>query len=221
MQYIAYPLALLIIAVFFMVMFRPQIIALIPRIRKLGPSGFEAAEPPQQIASESRDTAAEGTKNLPPGSETFDEFQKAIAQFRFAGMEQKVEELKKSINIESLSHEQLKTMMADVGALILIAIEFESIYNLIYGSQIRLLQDLNTVFGVGRPIAFVREVYNDAVKNASDIYREYPFEKWLEFLSGHNLITVATFCATWPRLGNRHSNYTEKCLEVISPGGWD
>lgn len=57
---------------------------------------------------------------------------------------------------------------------------FEKIHNIIYGSQIRLLQRLN--YSQTETKDELKLYYDNAVKNNPDGYKNYPYESYLNFL---------------------------------------
>ena len=189
-QYLAYPLVLLIVSLVFMLMFKRQLGSTIERIHKIGPTGFEAVAPSQQIAVESITTDHHPNALHPATPNSFKEFQTAMAHYSFATATRKEREFKSSADIDSMTNDQLKAIMTQVAGLLMMAYEFENTYNLIFGSQIRLLQDLNSVFGIGRPMEFVRGFYDSVLTATPNAFENFPFEQWLEFLRGRELIVA-------------------------------
>jgi hypothetical protein len=184
MEAFAYPGVVLILGLVAMFMFKRPLANLLGRAHKLSLTGLEASVSPQQTAIESTARSAKAATN------TFDDFQQAMNQFRFPTAARKVEEFKRQVDLESISREQLITMVTDSAAMIMVAIDFENIYNLIFGSQLTLLSDLNTVFAAGRPIARARAFYDRAAAESSEIYESFPFEQWCGFLRQSRLITL-------------------------------
>jgi hypothetical protein len=72
-------------------------------------------------------------------------------------------------------------------ALTQLALSFQLIYSLIYGSQIAILKSLNTArLGVSRDK--VKEIYDFAASRHPDTYKNYAYERYLAFLADSGLI---------------------------------
>jgi len=65
---------------------------------------------------------------------------------------------------------------------------WERIYLLIFGSQIRLLQNLNqSPGGLAEPDA--REMYRSGATQQPELYQAVPFESWMTFLETTGLVS--------------------------------
>lgn len=84
-----------------------------------------------------------------------------------------------------------------------IAYNFLDIYHIIFGSQLSLLDHLNT--HQQQPIEALR-VFYDSVAPRYPIYKEYSFEQWLAYLTTQLLI----------RVDNGLFNITNKGREFLS-----
>jgi hypothetical protein len=60
-------------------------------------------------------------------------------------------------------------------------------YNLIYGSQLRLMEQM---VGVGVSRDGAQKIYEEAKAMFPDVYRNSTFEQWITFLVGSGLVTV-------------------------------
>lgn len=69
-----------------------------------------------------------------------------------------------------------------------IALEFEQIHNLIFGSQIYLLKKLNEVAGQGQLGMTIEEYFFDVQKRFSDSLADWTLQKYLYFLFSRKLI---------------------------------
>jgi hypothetical protein len=65
---------------------------------------------------------------------------------------------------------------------------WERVYLLIFGSQIRLLQSLNQSLG-GLPEAEARAIYETAMTQLPELYKETPFESWIAFVETTTLVS--------------------------------
>ena len=68
----------------------------------------------------------------------------------------------------------------------LILILFERIYYLIFGSQIRLLQHLNSAFSA--PKEEFKFYFDNTVELNPAFFKDYDYDQYLNFLIGNNLI---------------------------------
>jgi hypothetical protein len=140
------------------------------RLVKAGPAEFAPPSPPSQSGSTLR----------------FDEASKApaIAAAAPAGLPARIEE---RINIElaAVSAPERQAYLVRMLAGTRIAWAFEALNTVVLGSQIRLLENLNT-----GPLAVTdaHGFYQQASSDSPEYYRTYPFEGWLNWL-----VTFARF----------------------------
>ncbi len=66
--------------------------------------------------------------------------------------------------------------------------DMEMLYNSIFGSQIRILEMLNT--SGARPISDLRAVYDEVAREYSSTFDGYPFERYLAFLQNAAFVEV-------------------------------
>ncbi len=66
--------------------------------------------------------------------------------------------------------------------------QFDSIYYLIYGSQIASLQHLNDFRGAAIPISDLKVLYEIGKTNDPDLHSNYGFDGWLKFMESNALI---------------------------------
>jgi len=168
---------------------KPAIHRFFERANKVTAGSFAAEASPQQIAAETKPLSKGIAIEMAATPDSYEEFQKAIQPFRFASMNRRVEKVKETVDISQFTVEQLREMMTDVAGLILMATEFENLYSLIFGSQIVLLQDLNSVYVTGRPVEAVKPFYETAARTFAAVYQNYSFDQWLAFLVSSGLIT--------------------------------
>jgi competence protein ComGC len=187
---ITYPVALLIISILSMLVFRKKLGNLIDRSHKIGPAGLEAVAGvvPQQIAQEVQQSDA--VVALPPKSGSFEEYQQAVGPYRFSIAAAKSDEFRKEVDVAAYTPDQLRAMMVDLAGIVMAIVEFETIYTLIFGSQIFALENLNTVFLVGRYASELRPVYDTAAAQGPEFYKDFSFDNWLGFLVTRNLVTL-------------------------------
>jgi hypothetical protein len=184
---LAYPLVVLILGLVGMVLFKRPLSNLINRSHKLGLGGLEAsASPPQQMTAESSSTITA----VEAGTKTFEEFQQAMSQYRYPTAVQKVEEFRREVSLESVTHDQLLTIVTEMAGYVMMTVDFERIYTLIFGSQIALLAELNGVFAIGSTRARARAFYDHTSSETPGIFENFSFEQWLGFLTANGLVTL-------------------------------
>jgi hypothetical protein len=158
-------------------MFKTQVVALLPRLKKVGPVDFSEAAQSQDlkpIESKTIDLPPPPVKlvNSVPNNALLIE---AIEKF----VRPPVEGLQDSEKIAKLENQ---AALGIVGSI------FDKIYVSIFGSQIATLIALNSGF---MPRSIIEERFFNAAVNANaEAYKAASFDKWIGFLSSHNLIVV-------------------------------
>jgi hypothetical protein len=168
---IAWPVAVVIVAV----AFRTDIKALLPRIRRAGPSGVEFDPAAQQnSAAESRSAAASVLQPLPglDRTPTIEALEKHLLQALAV-----VDESKKvALLVRLLAQARLEHA-------------FALIYNSIFGSQIAFLRYLEKTVRASQSDA---QSYMETAKaRAPELYGNYGFGGWMSFLVSQGLVDVA------------------------------
>ena len=173
MEAYSWPITVIILGIVFFLLFRKAISRLIDRTERITKDGFQAA-------------AGQGQQVERPISKV-DDFLKVIFD------DQKLVEMETFIrssmdNLHPHDAEEKEKFLIRFLAFALIKIEFDEIYNAIYGSQIAALQYMNNKNLAGMSIEDVRPFYDRAVQNHPNTYINYPFESWLEFLTLKKLL---------------------------------
>lgn len=175
----AYPIAIVIIFVSFFVIFRKSISTLIPRAKKAGPAGvtFDPQHPPLSDHQNEDDIDREnkiidelmnyGDSDLIPEAKQLIEADLA---------EKGITDDRQKVNI--LIHHLAATQ---------ITLEFEQIYSIIFGSQLRLLKQLNEVAGQGRNREWL-EQYFGTVQKAHNYSADWNVDSYMRFLQYRNLV---------------------------------
>ena len=86
----------------------------------------------------------------------------------------------------------------------MVALEFEQIQNLIFGSQIFLLKKLNEVSGQGKSSAAVLSHFEHVQKMFPDSFNEWSMEKYLHFLFARKLVVHTDGNYHITNLGNEY-----------------
>ena len=90
-------------------------------------------------------------------------------------------------NLDNIPTDKEKTeLLLNYSIAIYIIKHYEMIYNAIYGSQLMILQQLNTFAFENNET--LKRYYNYAVEQSPKFYDNYPYEDYIEFLYSFNLI---------------------------------
>ena len=157
-----------------LLIFRKPIIDLINRVTKVG-YGSKSIEANQQI------TASEKK------SEDISHIDKVVGLFRSETIEMFKEEVYKETEVNELttSDEKIKRL-TNYGSLLYIMRHFDLLYINIFGSQIRILEYVNSHSQITRES--VKFIYENAKKSNSKFYENYSYTEYLNFLFVYNLI---------------------------------
>lgn len=169
---VVWPVAAIIIAY----VFKADVHGLIPRLRRAGPTGveFDPADAQKTSTVEITTTEPGKLKEFPGMMRT-----PAIARVErqlYAGLAARKDvkpEEREALLVRLLAQSQLEAA-------------FERIYNLIFGSQIAGLRELNTRGRVTGNEA--REFFKGVKSRFADFYKGYSFEAWLGFLVSNGLV---------------------------------
>jgi hypothetical protein len=168
---IAWPLAVIIIAV----VFKNDIRAILPRMRKAGPAGIELDPAEQQRAASTAvaTSTPPGELRALPGYIRSEPIA-AIERSLHAALQQVPEGDRIDVLVRELAQARLERV-------------FERIYNLIFGSQILGLRRLNERPSV--TIDEARAFFEEFRQANPDAYGSIGFEEWLGFLLNQGLVT--------------------------------
>lgn len=166
-----FAIAIVIIGIIFFIMFRKQIIDLLQRIKSIGKDG---------VILDSQQK--ESTTELNPRKEAeslMRELDSALTRELEDGIK---DELGKK---KLLGAEGIPVLIRYLAAMSITYV-FSEVYRLIWGSQLNLLDYLNS--HNGQPDESLRSFYNLGITLYPEYYKEYPFEQWLGFLKDQLLI---------------------------------
>lgn len=174
-------LALIVLGLIFMLLFRSPIAATIPKIRKVGRTGVELAPTPSQEAEKSPLHVAE----TDPRSAA-EELRKALDSPLLVDQENRI---KKDLQDRGLAaaKEGIDVLVRYL-AVFQMGYAFEYIYGIIWGRQIMLLETLNPL-PQRMELATARLHYDAAAAIWPEVYAGYSFDNWIQFLEGMHLIT--------------------------------
>jgi len=170
---VIWPLAVLFFAIFFILIFRQQVAALIDRTKKVGKGGIETFESlPSQPSAEKKGV-----------EEYFRNFENPL----LLDAERAIHEDLRNRGIEEPKDRE-KTLIRALASNNLI-LYFERISSVIWASQVACLRHLNT-HDQGSEKAEIVVFYETAKSGNSMISKNVPFEEWLGFLLTFNLVVT-------------------------------
>lgn len=170
---VAWPIAVIILGTIFMLIFKPQIIDLFNRIKKVGLKVIEvSAEQSQKIVEPQRSSHVE-------------ELMRVTDSLILKEQEGRIE---KDIMDKKLNGDNLKKVLVRHLAISQILFYFEQINNVIWGTQIQLLEELNTK-PVGETKDDLKRFYEYGASLYPTTYEKYAFENYLSYLIVSQLIT--------------------------------
>jgi len=159
-----------IVTTIFFVIFRKQIIPLFSKVKSIGPSGI------------SLDLAGQKSK---PEVDPKAEAEALMRQLDSVLVRQLEDNIKMEFGKKNLLGAEGVPVLIRYLAALSIAYNFSEIYRIIFGSQLSLLDYLNTQHP--QPIEALRPFYN-SVASVYPFYKEYSFEQWLGYLKSQLLI---------------------------------
>ena len=169
-EVLKWPILVLIIVL----LIKKPIVDLINRITKIGHGGT-SLEAVQQKSAEIQEKRQVSNVDKALGlfrEETVAFFKSAVLQ------ETNLDEIK--TDKEKIDH------LVNYSIALYIIKHYESIYNSIYGSQLMILQQLNTF--AYEDVETLKRYYEYAVGINPKLYESYPYEEYIKFLFSFNLI---------------------------------
>ena len=165
-----WPIVVLVIALFFMVMYRKPLNRLLDRTSKISATGLEASAAAQETAIGKKTEGAE---------ELLAHFENELLVDREKAILQQLDSRHISSPVE-----RERVLVRHLAAAVLYA-HFDSCYRLAFGSQLSLLQELNASSSSLKEAVQVH--YELAKMMLPDFYSDYSFDQWLHFLTSRTL----------------------------------
>lgn len=170
LEIIKWPIVVIIV----ILVVKKPIIELINKIKKIGHGGTSLEIGAQNIIEKQEKNKVSNVDRI-------------LGLFR----EETIEFFKEAVNnetdIENYKTEKEKIEhLKNYSIALYIIKHYEMIYNSIYGSQLLLLQQLNT--SVNQNTEFVKKYYDFAKEDYPKFYKDYSYENYLSFLYSYNLI---------------------------------
>lgn len=182
---IAWPVAALAIAV----VFRGEIKAILPRVRRAGPSGIELDSIDQQQKTPAPPT--DQHVNLSEATPTIEDLERRIRG-----------------DLDNVILERREPMLIRQLATTQAAAFFENTYGLIFGSQIDALRRLNSIDSI--TVDEARNYFENTVRpKFPDEYRNTSFDAWSSFLVTRGFIALDLEKVAIKELGREFLTFLE------------
>ncbi|MCZ6704256.1 MAG: hypothetical protein O6940_14605 [Ignavibacteria bacterium] len=178
---LAWPVTVIILAI----MFYKHINKLIDRIKKVKAVGFGAQFLPNQSTPKEKSPIDIVTKEGPST-----EVDEVLSIFSVETIESADKNVKQYSGIESIkSPEDRERALLKYSKLVYLALQFKRIYQDIFGSQIKILQKLNSSNNETKESL---KVYYEKARSANPNkgYENYSYDPYLQYLFGENLIQL-------------------------------
>jgi len=163
----------LVIAIAFMLIFRKSINQCINRIKSIGGKQGVDMEPQQSEKS--------------PNVNSDEEAERLLNAFNSEMLIEQEEIIKNELKEKNINAEQANKVLIRHLAATQIAFTFENIHKQIWGSQIRVLEELNTQSN-GLSRTRIKIYYDKTVEATPFIGTIYSFEQWINFIKNWALI---------------------------------
>jgi len=172
MDILIWPSVVLIIAIFFLLVYKKDISGLLSRVSGFKISSFNA-------------TTKQDLANKPLDSSSSDELMK---MFDSKFLLEREKYIKDDLNNRGITEdkESIKVLIRHLAGT-QVQLIFERIYAMIYGSQIIILQHLNTKSN-GDTKETILPIYSSATQQYVEEYKNYPFDEYMGFLTNYSLV---------------------------------
>ncbi len=155
-----------------MLIFRKPFTRLIDRTRRVTRTGLEADAPLQDAKSNFESSTIEGL----------------LRRFDNSLLNPREEQIRKEFEKQSEREQEREKLLFRVLATTSLVQQFDRTYFWIWGSQIAVLQFLNSLGTIGSDQEVTRLWYDQAKARDPEVYESYSFDKWLAFLENHHLV---------------------------------
>ena len=172
MEHFGWPAAAVILVIFFLIVFRKDISALLRRAQKIGKNGIQIFAPQSQGFPEKKSSAEE-----------------LMRAFDSLTLLEKEKSIKKDLESRGLLNQQevIDVLIRHL-AVAQMSLAFEYINKLIWGSQLEILVHLNAK-PQGEPPDMLKPSYENAALTYPTAFAGYTFDQYLNFLVSTKLIT--------------------------------
>ena len=166
MEVFAWPLAVTVIAVSAMLLFRKPLVRFIDRAKKIGTTGIEAAG-----------AGAQDTFKSEVGPSVANDLAR---QHDDPFLVKREDSIRTELGLGA-DPTQKETKLLEIIAAHSIALQFEKTYQAIFGSQLDALFIINAALG-GVQFEDIKDLYNQAAAQHKAFYETYNGEQWLAYM---------------------------------------
>jgi len=177
---LAWPVAVVVISLLFMLIFRKPLTDFIGRINKLGIGNKTVSANPTTIQKQKTELNENESKD------TIDVVFEIFSKETMTIIEERIKDVTKIDNLSS-PNEKVTKLFRYSQALNLAA-TFDRVYNKIYNSQIKILDFLNS--STSRNKDDVKPFYEQAKANYPDWFKNYSFDAYLNYLVVNLMIVI-------------------------------
>ena len=172
---LAWPAALVVVSIVFMLIFRSEVASLLGRTKKIDKEGIKTFEKTQTQKSEEEE-------------EALDEFMESYDNPLLTEQESRIEEELSQVGLEE--PEDARSALVRELAATQISLFFERVQSNIFRSQLNMLTYLNSLPESSSTTEDIRQFFDQAKEEHPDFYSNYSFEQWLEFMKSRELVQV-------------------------------
>jgi hypothetical protein len=170
-----------LLVIFFLVIFRKPIIAFINRLTKIGRGNLS-------LVADGDTHQQKGNPEKPQASVSL--VDKGLGLFQSETIGYFHQLVMKETDLSNIAEESSQVeRLSNYATILYIYKYFDSIYYVIYGSQLQILQQLNTFAVETRET--LKRFYDAAVTQNPAIYANYTYESYLAYLLSYQLILDA------------------------------
>lgn len=171
--WLAWPGVVLIVIIIFLFLFRRDISALLGRIQKISRNGIQVSSSQIQKATDQKSSAEE-----------------LMRAFDSITLREQEKSIKKDLENKGLSSQQetIDILVRHLAATQM-ALRFEFINKIIWGSQVAILVNLNSK-PLGETFEMLRPFYQEASKIYPEAFTNYTFDQYLNYLVSANLVIL-------------------------------
>jgi hypothetical protein len=182
----AYPIVICFLGTLAMLLFKSEVKGLLNRAEKISPTGIETGKVVTQITDSAE--KSDVVSSLTNHSDKSD-IETALHELDDPLVHQIEAQIEKSICEKYSKPEEREKVLLRLFAGLLMTHDFEQIYKTIFGSQLSLLELLNSNSN-GLISDVAKSIYNFSKEANPVVYNEYAFGNWLNYLVSQGLILI-------------------------------
>lgn len=182
MEFIAWPTAVLIMVIIFLLLFRKPINSLLSRTTKISKTGLEA-----EIQETKRNEQVEN-KEQPEGTSVVNIFHALEAYRAMPFVIEREKKLKADLTKYNITIQPTEERWLNVLNILYITKDHDKIYYTIFGTQIKILKFLNTEPLSTATIDAITPFYNEYILLTGINPEDWPFNNYINYLISQRLI---------------------------------